>query len=294
VEGLPGAWIRVGATWGTSRVLANVELLGDGMLRRFLYLNEATVNSYIGVVEGGLSDESTRRRGERGVKGGEGGISASFVSAKATGQRELSEDDERIVRDTPEHRFDRLMRALDADPERWDYEDVMDLAEAFDRLATGTLITVECEIEVPPAIALLSQPDEINSMIDMVESFATIAPVFGGNMDGLPDAGQLRAARAFTRFKVDLVVVGVVDEDTPKIAGKLDRAYVREMPEGEARVIGKVARRWKEGDQHSLMALPGAALMNRAQRRKAQSHDEDDEYVLHGPALTLDILAIYR
>jgi hypothetical protein len=36
--------------------------------------------------------------------------------------------------------------------------------------------------------------------------------------------------------------------------------------------------------------------MNRSQRRKAAAEpvDPDDENVLHGPALTFDILAIYR
>jgi len=43
------------------------------------------------------------------------------------------------------------------------------------------------------------------------------------------------------------------------------------------------------------MALPGATLMNRSQRRNAsQPVDPDDENVLRGPAITLDILVIYR
>lgn len=134
------------------------------MLRRFLYLNEASVDSYIGVIEGGLTDETIRRRGQKGAKGGEGGLSAGPVSARATGQREHSQDDESVVRDTPEHRFDRLMKAVQAEPDTWNYEEVLDVAEVFEQLSTGTLISVDCELEVPPAIALLSQPREFSAL----------------------------------------------------------------------------------------------------------------------------------
>lgn len=265
------------------------------MLRRFLYLNEASVDSYIGVVERGLSDETTRRRGQKGVKGGEGGIDINLISAKGGGQHENTQDDESVVRDTPEHRFDRLMRAVEADPEIWNYEEVLDFAEAFGRLPTGTLISVDCEIEVPPTIALLSQPDELNQLLDLMENIGPIASAFGATIEGMPSGDQINAARAFTRFKADVVVVGEVDEETPRIAGKLDQKYVREMPEGEARVVGKVARRWQEGQRYPLIALPGATLLTRSRRRQATPPaDSSDENVLHGPALTLDILAIFR
>ncbi len=97
---------------------------GLEMPRPFLYLNEASVDSYIGVIEGGLSDEATRRRGQKGAKSGEGGFDAKVVRGKVMGQRENSEDDERVVRDTPELRFDRLIKAVEIDPDTWNYEEV--------------------------------------------------------------------------------------------------------------------------------------------------------------------------
>lgn len=41
------------------------------MFRRFLYLNEQVVDSYLGVVEEGLSDELTRRSSTKGGRGDE-------------------------------------------------------------------------------------------------------------------------------------------------------------------------------------------------------------------------------
>jgi hypothetical protein len=79
-----------------------------------------------------------------------------------------------------------------------------------------------------------------------------------------------------------------------RLAGKLEREYVREIPDGEVTIVGKVTRRWKEGEHYSLMALPGAALLSRSQRRAAKPVEPDKEDVLHGPAVTQDILAIFR
>lgn len=264
------------------------------VLRRFLYLNNTSVDSYLGVLEGGLSDERTRRTGERGTRGGDAGLSFSPVSGKISGQRERSEEDERVVRDTPELRFDRLMSALEAEPERWNYERVLESYGLFERSVVGTLISVDCEVEVPQMSLLLAQPEQLGEMLDMIEIFGPMASALGANTAGMPDPEKIKAARGFTKMKADMIVVGDIDEGAPRLAGKLERQHVRDIPDGEATVVGKVARRWKQGEHYSLMALPGAALMSRAQRRKAQPVDPDDENVLHGPALTLDILAIFR
>jgi hypothetical protein len=264
------------------------------MLRRFLYLNETTVDSYLGVIEGGLSDETRRRMGERGTRGGDAGIKASVAAAKFSGQREHSQEEENVIRDTPEWRFDRLMNELESDPERWNYERILESEGMFDRLSTGLLMAVDCEIEVPPMSRLFAQPDQLSDMLDVLEDLGPLASAFGGSLEGMPDPEQIRAVRSFTKLKTDLVIVGDVDESAPRLAGKLDQSHLREMPDGEATLVGKVSRRWKEGEHYPLMALPGAALMSRAQRRNAEPVDPDDENVLPGPAITLDVLAIFR
>lgn len=267
------------------------------MLRRFLYLNEQVVDSYLGVVEGGLSDELTRRSSTRGGRGGEAGLAFKGAGAKVTGEREHAQEEEQRVRDTPEQRFDRLLTAVERDPDEYSYEEVLDLQDAFQRLSVGTLITVDCEIEVPDMVRLLSQPEQLSQMVDMMETLRPLAQVFGSDVGELPTAEQTDAIRQVSRvFRSDVVVVGEIDADTPRIAGKLEQPYVRELPEGEARVVGKVSRKWGSDESHSLVALPGASLLSRSQRRTNQKEpsSEDDTNVLYGPALTLDIVAIYR
>lgn len=266
------------------------------MLRRFLYLNEQVVDSYLGVVEGGLSDEVTRRNTSRGGRGGEAGVGFKGATAKYTGEREHAEEEERRVRDTPEQRFDRLLTAIEQDPDEYGYEEVLDLTDAFSRISVGTVITVDCDIEVPQMVRLLRQPEQLDQMVDMMDKLRPLAAMLGKNADDLPTPEQTEAVRQVSRvFRSDVVVVGEVDEESPRIAGKLEQAYVREIPEGEAKIVGKVARKWGPDESHSLLALPGASLLSRSQRRRNNpeaSTDKTDS--LRGPALSLDILAIYR
>lgn len=120
----------------------------------------------------------------------------------------------------------------------------------------------------------------------------SVAPVLGEDDEGLPSGRRTASIRSFTKaLKSDLVFVGEQCEGRPKVVGKLQSEYVREVPDGDARVVGKVTRIWSQGEKHALMALPGASLLSREQRRKAELSLTDN--VVEGPAVTLDVLAVY-
>jgi hypothetical protein len=144
-------------------------------------------------------------------------------------------------------------------------------------------------------VKLFANPEQATAMFDMIEAVRPAAGLFGQSLDDLPDESQVSAMRGVMgAMRSDLVVVGDQDLDGPSIAGKLNRDYLRDSPEGLVTVVGKVAKRWDEGTSHSLVALPGASLMTRRQRRARSRDVGSDEDVLHGPALTLDVLAIFR
>lgn len=274
----------------------NDDTAGWTLLKRFLYLNTNAVDSYLGVIEGGLADSATLRRTDRGSKGGKANIGAPGLGAGVSKDRESTQEDERTVRETPEQRFDRLMNALAEDPDRYTFEDVLDLDDAFERCVVGSMISVTSDIEIPAVIRIFAQPEQLGDMLDLMEAIRPMAGLFGTSPEGMPPPEQVQAVRSFAgMMKSDLVFVGETDEDAPRIAGKLEKAHLIELPEGEATVVGKVARRWQSGESHSLLGLPGASIMSRKQRRTAApSDDTDDDSILRGPALTLDVLAIYR
>lgn len=183
------------------------------MLRRFLYLNTNAVNGYLAVVEGGLADTATHHRSSKGSKAGKlnAGTSALGVGGSLGG--ESSNEDERTVRETSEQRFDRLLQALEVAPDHFGYEEVLDLGDAFERSVVGSMVSVTCDIEIPPAVRLLAQPEQMGEMLDFMDTMRPVAELFGANMDGLPSQDTTSAIRGVTStFKSDLMFVGETDE----------------------------------------------------------------------------------
>jgi hypothetical protein len=120
----------------------------------------------------------------------------------------------------------------------------------------------------------------------------SVAPLLGKDAEKLPTGAQTAAIRGFAHaLKSDLVVVGDQGQGGPKVVGKLLSQYVHEIPEGDACIVGKVTRLWARGERHALMSLPGAPFLGREQRRKAELKLDDS--AVEGPAVTLDVLAIF-
>lgn len=257
-------------------------------LPRFLYLDDKGLEEYLSVVEGGLSDESKRRRLSNGT-----GVESATLGELAGG--DSTSEEERVVRETASQRFIRLVTALDAASTRWHYRDVTDLGEEFGEINVADLVQVQCEVEIPPFVRMLSQPDQLDDMVNMLEAFRAMAPMLGENIEGLPGKKETKAFRDFGKaMKSDVVVVGDQEDGDPQVTGKLNKDYIRDEIEGEVFILGKVAKKLKDGETHSLLAIPGASLMSRQQRRQAARQEQADDSTLVGPALTLDILAIYR
>ncbi|MFD5885542.1 hypothetical protein ACFWHQ_06060 [Streptomyces sp. NPDC060334] len=257
-------------------------------LPRFLYLDEKALDGYLSIVEEGLSDESKRRFLQPGS-----GVDSSGLGEARIG--ESSSEEERVVRETASQRFIRLVAALEAQADRWRYRDVEDFAASFEGIKVMDFLHANFEVEIPPVVQLMSQPEQLEGLFDMLDALRPMASFMGENLDGLPGEEETNAFRSFGKaMKSDVVVVGDQYEDGPKITGKLNKEHVRDSIEGEVFVLGKVARKWKDDESHSLLALPGASILSRQQRRQAPKQSQDDENTLTGPAITLDILAIYR
>ncbi|NUS79518.1 MAG: hypothetical protein HOV70_25415 [Streptomyces sp.] len=257
-------------------------------LPRFLYLDEKGLLEYLSVVEEGLSDESRMRRSSSDVGAGSAALGEP-VSGDSTSELE------RVIRETASQRFIRLVTALDAASTRWRYRDVEDLKEDFDAIGVADIVQVQCEVEIPPFVRMFSQPDQLDDMVNMLEAFRAMAPMLGQNLEGMPGKKETKAFRDFGKaMKSDVVIVGDQEEGGPQVTGKLLKDYIRDSIDGEVFILGKVSKRLKEGETHSLLAIPGASLLSRQQRRKAAQQEQTDETTLVGPALTLDILAIYR
>jgi hypothetical protein len=265
------------------------------MLRRFMYLDTATLSEYLSGLEDGVRD-SIERKNLSG-RNAEGSVSAKVVSAKVGGSRQTEES--ATYSDSPNSKFERLLELCQAEPEIAAWVDVADPDVDFSEIGIGAVFDVECEVYIPETVKALASSGGMADALSQLESLLPFVSVFDPSAaDGLPDRREREAMRGFLgAFGGKVIAVGEFDESNWHIAGQLDDQYVRGDIEGRARVFGKVSNRWEQGKWKPLLALPGSNLLSRDQRRALERRrpepSEADQY-LEGPALMLDILAIYR
>jgi hypothetical protein len=264
------------------------------MLKNFLYLNSPALDSYLSALEDGLRGPVEARKSTSGSLSGKVGLSV----ANAGGERGHQEEEAATRADTASARFERLQKLARQDTESSGWVDVLDAENDLKDLLTGALIEVECEVYIPEIVKALSPSGGLTQAIEQIEALAKVAPALGTRLEGMPDQGQLDALKSIGgALGAYATFVGEIVDADFHVAGRLLDEFVKGEIEGFARVVGKVSTRWGTGQWKPLLALPGATLMSREQRRELERKGPDagqEASWLEGPALMLDVLAIYR
>lgn len=263
------------------------------MLRNFLYLNTVALDGYLSALEDGLrvgSENEESMTKDKSV-GADAGVVKGSLGKTTVGTRRTSGED------TPEARFARLLEIADADPEPLGWIDVADPDNDLEDAGYGAMISGEVEFYIPRMAQLLAS-GELGHAFDLIDTLEPLADIFGFDKKGMPDKGQRDAVRsAVGALGADLVTVGEFDSSDWKVAAQLSSQYIRAKVEGPAQFVGKVAKRWPSGQGRPLLALPGTTLLSRHDRRaleaKKPDNPDDDSY-LNGPAMMLDLLAVWR
>jgi hypothetical protein len=265
------------------------------VLRRFTYLDTEALGQYVAAVEGGLRQESTttdRRDQSTGAA-----IDARVARLDASGAHAVGES--LRFEDTNESRFARLMEVGRSRSDELDWLEVLEADDAFSAAAIGTMVEWECDLFVPDVVQMLAKA---GGMLDALRAFTDLAPLMetlGADVsDGLPNADELRAASGVVEaMDTKLVIVGDDPDADWQISATLDPEFVRGDIEGRARIVGKVARKVPSGRWKPFVTFPGMNVLPRRQRRDMERapipEGKEDEYLM-GPALILDMLAIYR
>ncbi len=273
--------------------------VGDGcivtsVLERFLYLDTNALDGYLSAVEDGLRTAAeVEEQAERDVKGD---VDAKLVRGGAARKTSTAGRIERA--DTSHARFRRLIDAVESDPDKFGWHEIFDPDNQFNSTGIGALVSVECELYIPDAIRTMAS-GEFTQAIELMQNLRPMAGTFGLDMEGMPDDDELRSMSGIIGgISADQVLVGEIDGSDWRIAGRLRKDFLQDSDfDCIARVVGKVAKKWNEGEWKHLLALPGANLLPRSERRrleKQQPENPDDDSYLQGPAVMLDILAVYR
>lgn len=264
------------------------------MLKNFIYLNEQALDSYLGALEDGLRSSVEDRKSTSGSVSGGGDLKL----ARLDGEKAHAEEATTSRTDTPSARFERLQQLARADVDASGWIDIINPDVDLKGLGTGALVELECEIYVPEIVKMLSPSGGLAKAIGQVESLAQLAPAFGSEISGLPAKGQLDAMKGLAgALGGDAMFVGEPNDSDWHVAGKLLDQFLNGEVEGFANVVGKVSTQWASGNWKPLLALPGMNLMPRDKRREMERKGPEagqEQNWLEGPALMLDVLAIYR
>ena len=264
------------------------------MLKHFIYLNEPALDSYLSSLEDGLRGAVQEKSGSSSSVSGKAGVGGVGVGGDRDSQRE-----ETVSRnDTASARFERLQRLARQEAESVGWVDVVAPDTDLAGIGIGAIVEIECEIFIPEMIKALSPTGGLVKAIDQVQALAPLASLFGSDITGLPPTGQMDAMKGLANtLDGDAVVVGERDDSDWRVAGKLLDQYLSGEVEGYARLVGKVSTVLRPGSWKPLLARPGMNLMGRDKRRemerKGPDEGQEDSWV-KGPAIMIDVLAIYR
>lgn len=264
------------------------------MLRRFLYLDTEALAAYVSGLEGGALTAAT----DRELRGGSlsGGVDAKVL--RGSGERSKESELSRTLADTDESRFARLLAAAGKDAEALGWVDVLEPDSDFADMRVGMMLSWECEVFVPDIVRTLSSSGEALEAMNMMRDLLPMAASLGLDTEGLPATDELEAAsRMVGSLKTALLVVGEDDTTDWRVSGQLLEPYIRADAEGRAVLVGKVSRRLSAGSSKPFVTFPGMGLVSREERRRMErtppEPGKENEYLV-GPALLVDVLAIYR
>ncbi|GAA1214919.1 DUF6414 family protein [Rhodoglobus aureus] len=265
------------------------------MLRNFLYLNESTLNGYLSALEDGLRSVGEHRTTQSKSLLGKAGLGGFGTQGETESDTELSHS----YSDTSEARFERFISLCAANPERSGWVDIINSDDDFAAASPGTILEFDCEIFVPPMIRSLTSSGGIGEAMAMMKSLSPLMTAVQPSAQRLPPDEQIQALTAMSSVMGDdLAIVGERDDTDWRVAGRLIAASIRDSElDGVARVVGKVSAAVRAGEHKSLLALPGMNLMTREQRRaqaKLGPKPGEEANWLSGPAVMLDVLAVYR
>jgi hypothetical protein len=253
------------------------------------------LNGYLSALEDGLRNAAERRTSQTATVGGKAGIGGIGAEGERASDRETSQSYD----DTSEARFERFMTLCVQNPGKSGWLDVINSDDDLPAAAPGAILEFDCEAYVPPMIKSLSSSGGIGDAMAMMKTLGPLMNSLGSGSLQLPPDDQMQAVSAVSAMMGDdLVVVGERDDTDWQVAGRLISKNIRDAElDGVARIVGKVSSRILTGEYKSLLALPGMNLMTREQRRaqaKTGPNQGDEANWVSGPALMLDILAVYR
>ncbi|MEO6533924.1 MAG: hypothetical protein ABIO06_10175 [Pseudolysinimonas sp.] len=261
------------------------------ILREFLYLDEPKLDQYLSQVEGGLRSGSSTAVRSGTSKGGK--VDAKVVSAELGDTKGIEETTSRV--DTGGSRFDRLISLVASHHDEIGWVEVVsnaDIAQAGPR----QILELDVELSGGSDLDMLKP----GGMLSQFSALAGLAAALGApEAEGMPSANQLEALAGLGKQMSGRLMRGIAlaDERTT-VFGMLKEIDEPRPLEGDVRLVGKVLSLTPSGGWAMPPNMPMYSGLPRDQRRemarKGPANEAAEKLWIRGPAIELDVLAIWN
>lgn len=204
----------------------------------------------------------------------------------------------------PEAQFQRLLAVAYEVPDKIAWIDVVDPSADLGSAQVGETIAWECDVDISKFSRLAARGGGGAQLLAIMGLFAAAGEAglkVGGSAVGPEQGAQIRAQAEVIRQLLDSMNVNRIavgqDSDTEwSVFGSLygDHLRVEDINNERLIVVGKIKRIVGRGESRKLVNTEAMQLMEVLSSRNVKAQADQQENEIVGPALELDILAIYR
>nr|WP_133054114.1 hypothetical protein [Mycobacteroides saopaulense] len=237
---------------------------------------------------------------KKSTKGGN--VDAKFAGFKADGGNEH----ERFwtMSFPPEAQFQRLLAAANDKPDELAWINVVDPPNDFKTAQVGEIIAWECDVDIDHSSRLGAKGGAGVQVLGIISRLVT-AGAAGTSILGAqftPDQAAIvvpqmdELQRLLDSLNITRIGVGRDVNTDWAIYGSLydDHLRAENIDSERLIVVGKIKRIVPQGEYRRLINTEALSMLQAMQKNGSYTADAPDQFQIRGPALELDIVAIYR
>jgi hypothetical protein len=269
------------------------------VLIRFVYLDRPTLAGFVSQLDGGLIAETNVRLVKK--RSASGHITTKPFGVGAGG----STDNEHhwTMSYPPEAQFQRLLAVAYDDPDDIAWIDVVDPDNDFGGAQVGETIAWECDVDISTFSRMAARGGGGSRALELMRLFAA-GGAAGFKLGGETIDPQLAAEiktkidvirQLLDEMDVNRIAIGRDSETEWSIFGPLyaDHLQVEDINNERVIVVGKIKSIIRRGESRKLVNTEAMRFMQSLNSNVLTAPADPDNEIA-GPALELDILAIYR
>lgn len=260
------------------------------ILRDFQYLDEGKLGQYLSQVESGLRQSASRSSNTKKTR--RGFIGTGKLGGELGAELEAGHTESLI--DTPEAQFDRLVGAVSGHHDEIGWVEVVSEADLH-VVRPGSIVELDVELGEIEALSAIAPGGVMDQLGPVLAAMTRLGSASG--LQNIPSEDQLESLKAIGASIPGRVLKAFSLVNDYTVFGVLHPHGNPGAIEGDARLVGKVRRVVTSGAWEPAPGMPLVSGLPREQRRayaaKGPSAPNQEQFWIKGPAIEVDVLAIW-